>query len=46
MINAVIISVETHIDFRTQCVTMTLGCWGAITNEVLKFRKIIEFKSS
>ena len=34
---------ESHIDFRTQCVIMTDG---ALTNDVLKFRKIIEFQSS
>ena len=33
---------ESHIDFRTQCVIMTLG---AITNEIVKFIKIIEFES-
>ena len=42
---------ESHIDFRTQCVIMTLGggggeVWGgAITNEIVKFIKIIEFQS-
>ena len=43
---------ESHIDFRTQSVIMTLGGGigggggGAITNGVMKFRKIIEFQSS
>ena len=42
---------ESHIDFWTQCVIMTLvgGGWGwgwAIINEVSKFRKVIEFESS
>ena len=39
---------ESHIDFRTQCVIMTLGVdrVGVITNDVLKFREIIEFQSS
>lgn len=36
---------ESRIDYRTQCVVMTLGMgWGeAITDNVLKFRKSIEF---
>ena len=39
---------ESHIDFLTQCVIMTLGVdrVGVITNEVLKFRETIEFQSS
>ena len=37
---------QSHIDFRTQCVIMTLTGGGAITNDVLKFRKDIEFDSS
>ena len=39
---------ESHIHFLTQCVIMTLGVdrVGLITNEVLKFREIIEFQSS
>ena len=45
---------ESHIYFHTQWVIMTHGvrgkreerCWGAISNEVLKFREIIEFQSS
>ena len=36
---------ESHIDFRTQSVIMTLR-GGAITNDILKFGKIIEFQSS
>ena len=32
---------ESHINCRTQCVIMTLT--GAIANDVLKSRKIIEF---
>ena len=37
----------THIDFCTQCVLMTLaGGSGAITNDVLKFRKVNKFESS
>ena len=40
---------ESHIDFRTQSVIMSLGGGrggGAITNDVLNFRKIIKFQSS
>ena len=37
---------ESHIDFRTQCVIMTLGVGEAITNVVVKFTKNIEFQSS
>ena len=38
---------ETHILFRTQSVIVTLrGKGGGIPNDVLKFRKIIEFQSS
>ena len=40
---------ESHIDFRMQSVIMTLGSGGrgwAITNEVLKFIKIIKYQSS
>ena len=37
---------KSHIDFRTQYVIMTLVAWEAITNDVLKFRKVIEFESS
>ena len=44
---------KSHIDFHTQTVIMTLGGWAgevvggaAISNDVLKFRKIIEFQSS
>ena len=39
---------ESHIYFCVQCVKMTLGggVWGVITNDVLKFRKIIDFQSS
>ena len=41
---------ESYIDFRAQCVIMMLageGGWGvAITNDFLKFRKVIEFESS
>ena len=37
---------ESHIDFRTQCVIMTLGVGEAITNVVVKFTKDIEFQSS
>ena len=44
---------ESHIDFRTQSVIMTLG-WGwegggeggDITNCALELRKMIEFQSS
>ena len=36
----------SHIDFRTQCVIMTLAGGGTVTNDVLKFRKVIEFESS
>ena len=36
---------ESHIYFRTQRVIMTLAGWRTITNDVLKFRKIIEFQS-
>ena len=47
---------ESHIDFRTQSVLMTLGVVGgggvvagvegAITNDALNFRKSITFQSS
>ena len=40
---------ESHIDFCTQCVIITLEGGGGvkiITNDVLEFRKIIEFQSS
>ena len=43
---------SSYIDFRMQCVIMTLagGGWvwggGSITNDVLKFRKAIIFESS
>ena len=37
---------ESHIDFRKQCVIMTLGVGEAITNVVVKFTKNIEFQSS
>ena len=44
---------ESHIDSRTQCVIMTLAGprigegmgEGAIINDVLKFKKVIEFKN-
>ena len=35
----------SHIDFRTQCVMMTLGGWGW-AGAIIKFRKIIDFQSS
>ena len=34
---------ESHIDFRTQCVTMALAVGGIVANDVLKMRKVIEF---
>ena len=38
---------EPHIGFRTQSDIVTLeGGAGAVTDEALKFRKIIEFESS
>ena len=40
---------ESHIDFCRQCVIIKLGGGGGvkiITNDVLEFRKIIEFQSS
>ena len=42
---------ESHIDFRTQCVIMTLTGevrWasGVIVNDVLKMRKVMGFQSS
>ena len=41
---------KSHIEFRTQCVIMTLAGSNrggeAITNGALKFTKIIEFESS
>ena len=40
------VRVESHIDFPTQCLIMTLASGGAITNDNLKFRKVIEFQSS
>ena len=39
---------KSHIDFRTQSVLMTLGGGGVcvtITNDVLKFRKLSNFKA-
>ena len=42
---------ESHIDFRTQCVTMTVvgGGWGGdggIANDVWEIRKVIKFERS
>ena len=37
---------ESYIDSHGQCIIMTLVSGGAITNYVLKFRKVIEFESS
>ena len=38
---------DSHIAFCTQCViTMLEGGEEAITGDVLKFRKLIEFQSS
>ena len=42
---------ESHIDFRTQCVIITLArvylCGeGRIANDVLEMRTVIEFQSS
>ena len=37
---------ESHINFRTRCVIMTLAGRCTITNDVLKFGKVIEFESS
>ena len=36
---------ELHIDFRTQCIIMTLAGGKFIANDVLKMRKVIEFQS-
>ena len=36
---------ESHIDFCMQCILMTLEGGGAITNDIVKFRKVIEFES-
>ena len=33
---------ESHINFRAQCIIMTLVGGGTITNDVLNFRKVIE----
>ena len=43
--NSVGIKGESHIDFRTQCVIMTLAEGGVIANDVSKIRKVIEFQS-
>ena len=46
------LSVESHIHFRMQSVIMTpaggrgRGGEGVITNDVLEFKKIIEFQRS
>ena len=44
------LSVESHIHFRMQSVIMTPGGReggeGVITNDVLEFKKIIEFQRS
>ena len=37
---------ESHIDFRTQCVIVTLTGGGVIANDVLIIRKVIEFQNS
>ena len=37
---------ESHIDFRTQCVIMTLAGGRIIANDALKKRKVIEIQSS
>ena len=37
---------ESHIDFRTQCVIMTLVGGRIIANDALKKRKVIEIQSS
>ena len=37
---------ESHIDFRTQCVIVTLVGGGVIANDVLIMRKVIEFQNS
>ena len=34
----------SHIDFCMQCIIMMLGGGEAITNDILKFRKLIEFQ--
>ena len=36
---------ESHIDFRTQSLIMTLASGEVIANDVLKMRKVIEFQS-
>ena len=39
------IRVESHNNFRAHCVIRTLAGGGAITDDVLKFRKVMEFQS-
>ena len=36
---------ESHIDFRTQCVIVTLAGGGVIANDVLIMRKVIAFQN-
>ena len=37
---------ESHIDFRTQCVIITLEGGKSISKDILKFRKFMEFQNS
>ena len=37
---------ESHINYRMQCFILTLEVRGAIKNDVLKIRKVVEFQTS
>ena len=37
---------ESHIDFRMQCVIITLEGGKSISKDILKFRKFMEFQNS
>ena len=37
---------ESHIDFCMQCIIMISWLGGTVTNDVLKFKKVIGFESS
>ena len=45
---SIIFRSESNINFRSQCITMTLmGGWrrGVIANDILEMRKLMEFQS-